>query len=475
VNRDSGIGFPIHVKATAICFNKVMIRSAVPEVVVDTRSATPRREEKLALVERIIATPPFKNSERLVNFLVYVCRVEADGRSDQISEHQIGVTLFDRPATYVPSVDGIVRSHASRLRTRLDQYFETEGFDEPFRLSIPRGQYLPVYERRFVEPAQHLQVVPIPSAGQEQVPTDVTKPVEALVASARVNDSRHLWIVGVLLTLAFLGGLLVRDLPVSKFRSMVGMQSPSEVLWRSMFVSGRPTTLVVGDAGVNMFENYARREVTAEEYGSRSWLRDPLAQTPPGYSWVPIPARSYTPWFVVGFAARLARLSEVRDGQLRTISARELTLDSLKNDQLLLIGGPQYNPWEQLLSEDKNFQMVYDGQENSISILNKHPQPGESPVYKWRQNDSVGRSGYSIISFSKNLNGNGHILELEGSTAQGDEAAVEFLLDNSKVDPVLKKAMNGQGRLSQFEFVLQTSFVAGGNVDSHVVAFRMLP
>jgi hypothetical protein len=95
--------------------------------------------------------------------------------------------------------------------------------------------------------------------------------------------------------------------------------------------------------------------------------------------------------------------------------------------------------------------------------------------YKWRQTDLLSHSGYSLISFGKNLNGNGHILQLEGSTAQGDEAAAEFLLDSARIDPIVRKAMSRDGRLSDFELVLQTNFVAGGNFDSNVVAFRVHP
>lgn len=430
------------------------------------------RDEKFALVERVVATPPFKNSERLVSFLLHVCRMEADGLADEISEQQIGESVFGRPRNYDPSIDGIVRSHASRLRIRLDQYFETDGIDEPVRVSIPRGAYVPLYEPRSTKPAQELNPIPIARPIEEET-SRFLPPVEP-VLSKQVTSGRR-WGGVSLLALAFLVGTFVKVPGYSRFETLLGLRSPSDTFWSTIFEPGRTTTLVVGDAGVNMFENYAKRQVTAEEYGSRSWLNAPLAQTPPGYSWAPIAARSYTPWFVVGFATRMARLPQVHDGQLKTASARELTLDSLKNDQLVITGGPEYNPWEQLLGKDHNFHVVYDGEENSISILNKQPEPGELPVYKWSQTDNTSHMGYSLISFGKNLNGNGHILELEGSTAQGDEAAAEFLLDNARMDPILKKAITPDGRLGEFELVLQTNFVAGGNFDSRVVALRVHP
>lgn len=76
-------------------------------------------------------------SDRLCKFLAYVCELSLQGREHEISEVNIGAQLFGRP-NYDPTVDGIVRSHASRMRQRLDQYFEAEGANEPVRLMIPK-------------------------------------------------------------------------------------------------------------------------------------------------------------------------------------------------------------------------------------------------------------------------------------------------------------------------------------------------
>src|ERR1700735_3723741 len=94
------------------------------------------------LVERIVASPCFVKSPRLCSFLIYICDLCLRGRHDELNELNIGGALFDRPANYDPSADGIVRSHASRLRQRLEQYFSEEGAQEPIRLLIPKGGYM---------------------------------------------------------------------------------------------------------------------------------------------------------------------------------------------------------------------------------------------------------------------------------------------------------------------------------------------
>src|ERR1700691_1502017 len=117
------------------------------------------------LVERIVASPCFLKSPRLCSFLIYICDLFMQGRADEINEMNIGEALFDRPANYDPSADGIVRSHASRLRQRLDQYFSEEGAQEPIRLLIPKGGYMPVFEPRTVS-TPHPEPIPFTRAGE---------------------------------------------------------------------------------------------------------------------------------------------------------------------------------------------------------------------------------------------------------------------------------------------------------------------
>src|SRR5579863_1497618 len=98
------------------------------------------------LVQRIVVSPGFVNSQRLAAFLLYVSRQTLTGNGDALNERLIGETVFERSPDYDPRDDNIVRSHASRLRARLEEYFEREGDSEPIRVSIPRGSYAPVFK-----------------------------------------------------------------------------------------------------------------------------------------------------------------------------------------------------------------------------------------------------------------------------------------------------------------------------------------
>jgi len=456
----------------------------VPQTVEPTHKAVIKnvlvidKEAKRTLVQRIITSPSFVKSERLSSFLVYVCDLEQNGRSKEICEQQIGEVVFGRSGGYDPTADSIVRSHATRLRLRLDQYFLEEGAHEKIRLRIPRGAYVPLFDHIVDEPTMDQNTVRIEKPYMSEASCEAEVP-EGL------PNTRFSWVslsqrsVTVRLSVALVVVVAATFLAVWSFTAFARHRSrtmpPSDLLWNALFVPGRQTILVVGDGGANLFGNMARRQMTAEEYASKSWLREPLVQTPQGFSWDPVVSRIYTPYSAVEFAVHLARLPQVSDGQLSTLFARDIRLDDLKDKQAILLGSPLYNPWEQLLLQAQNFRMVSDGVENSISIISAKPLLGEPRVFKWSQADVASKSGYTLITLMRNLNGNGRLLLLQGTTANGDKAAGEFLFNRELLEPVLRKAMTNDGKLQDFQVVLKTEFVAGGNVDTRVVAFRTDP
>ena len=64
-----------------------------------------------------------------------LCRVCC--RADQIKEYLLGVEVFDREASYNPQIDPIVRVEAGRVRSKLKQYYETEGRQDPVVIEFP--------------------------------------------------------------------------------------------------------------------------------------------------------------------------------------------------------------------------------------------------------------------------------------------------------------------------------------------------
>jgi len=111
--------------------------AVITKEVSSSRSAAsdPRR----ALVQRVVESAEFAKSERLSSFLTCICELTLAGRASEINEQKIGTAVFGRPRDYDSTIDGIVRPQASRLRQRLDLYFNGEGAEEPIRISMPRN------------------------------------------------------------------------------------------------------------------------------------------------------------------------------------------------------------------------------------------------------------------------------------------------------------------------------------------------
>jgi len=121
--------------------------------------AETQREE---LVRRVASSATFEKSPRLRAFFLHVCRCANEDKSEEATEQQIGIFVFGRQPSYNPNDDNIVRSQARQLRMKLEHHFVNEGKDEPVVITIPKGQYLPVFETRLKEPqAQPMVLVPI--------------------------------------------------------------------------------------------------------------------------------------------------------------------------------------------------------------------------------------------------------------------------------------------------------------------------
>src|SRR5882724_8860263 len=97
---------------------------------------------------KILSSPVFVNSPRMIRFLRYVVETTLEGNGGLIKEYVIAMEVFDKSGTYDPQADSTVRTEASKLRTRLGRYYETEGCRDPVVITIPKGSYVPAFENR---------------------------------------------------------------------------------------------------------------------------------------------------------------------------------------------------------------------------------------------------------------------------------------------------------------------------------------
>ncbi len=104
-------------------------------------------QEIRAELARIVQSSPFIHSDRLARFLRFTVEAAIAGRGDSLKEYLIGVEVYDRKPPYHPSQDSIVRTEARRLRSKLKEYYETEGRTDPVFIYFRPGTYVSVFRK----------------------------------------------------------------------------------------------------------------------------------------------------------------------------------------------------------------------------------------------------------------------------------------------------------------------------------------
>src|SRR3984893_16711415 len=282
------------------------------------------------LVRRIVVSPTFAKSERLRSLLIYVCDMALKGRQGEINEQRIGHAVFGRSMDYDSSIDGIVRTQASRLRQRLDLYFEQEGANEPVRILIPRGTYVPLFQPRSDAP----RMIEDQPAGPLAVSTVIPAP-ELPVHRRYPRNVMALWGLCIALALA-LTAVLVHD--YSK-RDAWASRVSTHPLWSQIFSPTPPTLEVRGDSGLVLYHYFDGRSVPLSEYllgdyrsaKANAPSLSPEAENPR----IEFGNRRYTSIVDLNAAASLAQIALAAHSTMQVRYARDLRPNDLKTGNVI--------------------------------------------------------------------------------------------------------------------------------------------
>jgi adenylate cyclase len=108
-------------------------------------------QEKSAIQDElsvVLESVLFAHAERLGRFLKFVVDETLDGRADHLNQYAIAIDVFDRDETFDPTIDAIVRVEAGRLRSKLLEYYDELGRDDPIRIELPKRSYAATFARR---------------------------------------------------------------------------------------------------------------------------------------------------------------------------------------------------------------------------------------------------------------------------------------------------------------------------------------
>lgn len=415
-----------------------------------------KADPRWQLIEKVTASPSFQKSARIRELLRFMAERTLHGHVQDLTEHNIGSTVFGKPQDYNVVEDSSVRVQVRQLRLKLHEYFDGEGREEPWVVEIPKGAYTTVFrnvESRASTNATHESLRPQSRLGLRLLPWTL--------AALFFSSTAALW--------------FSRPRPAAT-------PAPPWPLAPLFTPGGQSVRVVVADANYGMMRLVDQRPVTLERYLSPSYRsgEDLLAPHPTERETRLMRylngalLTSYADLVVVDTLMRLS--GQARD-DFSIVSARDLNPRDLEDGSFVFVGSPSSNPWVSYFDNKLNFQeregsVVGEGPKY---FLNLHLRPGEQERYQGLAFTGSSGEDYATIALLPLPSGHGNVLILQGLQQEGTEAAGLFLADadNRKA---LQKALGITGTAAQpvyFEALIRNQAIAGAPSATSIVATRL--
>jgi hypothetical protein len=409
------------------------------------------REHLLEQINRLANSHALHGSESLCKLLRYLAKHAVDHPGTPIKEFQIATEVFGRSPDFDPQLDSMVRVQAGRLRSKLTEYYSSDGLEDPVVVELPKGTYVLSFHHR-----NH--------AAAKSLPGNVNGAVskEALEKSTERRWGTEVISLSIFLAAAI---LVIVWLMATRNSSPVGLASESEpvpaafrVFWKG-FTSGPEVPWVV-------FSNAAfiGRPETGMRY--RDAARDAGAPILDHYTGVGEVLAVHELDRVFGLLHRHIR---VKRGSL-------FSLDDAKNNNLIFIGSPVENLSLLEIPGTQEFvfeQLTSGPRKGDHAIINRHPQPDEGKEFFATPSGVPLTEDYALLGLVKGINQGQSVLILAGNTTIGTQAAVEYVCRQSSLEELLLRlSVSPDGELKPFEAVIRAKVARGVPVETELVAIR---
>lgn len=433
-----------------------------------------------ALLERVVNSRELKRALRLRELLAYLGRRMLKPNAAAVREQEIGAAVFGRPQDYDTSLDNIVRVNVSELRKRLNHYFMTEGADEPLVMEIPRGAYVPVFHLRPApEQLTALPHTPVDTPALAALPeanTPVAEPSTeqqgAAVIPPAARQSYATRVLGAALAcvLALCAVLGWQDYRMRAQMEPWKAEPVRAALWSDFFASGDEVDIVTADTSFALAEDILGRPITLDDYLDyhyKSFANDPSVSPDTRAAVTMVLDRNSGSIGDFQAAEKFLDL-DAHAQSIKLAGARAYTPDNIRNNNVILIGGRQSNPWVDLYRSRMNFFLEYEPGRQRSYVVNRSPLPGEKALYEASERRS---QGYSVVAFLPNLSAGRYTLIISGSDSQATLAAGEFVTSSEGLAQIRQRMP--AGRFPFFELVLSSSRMVGTTLNTEIVASRL--
>ncbi len=405
----------------------------------------------LGQVDRLVASHALHGSESLCKLLRYLARHAIDHPGVPIKEFQIATEVFGRSADFDPQLDSMVRVQAGRLRTKLAEYYNSDGSDDPIVVELPKGTYVLSFHHHN-------------SASGRTLAASLNG-VDREVALERRSERR--WGTEVISLSIFLAAAIAvivwlvatRNTPPVSLASVSEPAAPAlRIFWNGFAAEPAEPWVVFSNAA------FVGRPETGMRY--RDAKRDADA---------PI-LDHYTGVGEVLAVHELDRVFDQLHQRIRVKRGSLFSLDDAKNNNLIFIGSPSENL--SLLeipgTQEFVFRRLDTGpRKGDQAIVNVHPQPGEEKEFFATASGLPLTEDYAVLGLVRGMNAGQYILILAGTTTIGTQAAVEYVCRPGSVEGLLLRlSVSQSGELKPFEAVIRVKVARGVPVATELVALR---
>ena len=403
---------------------------------VPVENGAPRRDEVLRSLERVLASPAFRNSKQCQKFLRHVVEHSSTGHDEMLRERTVGVEVFGRAPDYDTADDPVVRVRATEIRKRLAQYYQESGDSDPVRIDLPSGSYRAEFHWASAKSA-------------------------STVPQAEPGPRRTAWRAVVALGLAAAVVVVVLLL-----RSPVP-QTAVDQFWAPVLDGPKPVLIYCGQPVVYFLSREVhekhRETLTPEQQRGSYVVSLKPDEVIRGRDIVPVNDQ-----FVgIGNAhtsALLSALFAARGKPVEIRYANDLSFSDLRNSSAVLIGAFS-NLWTLemtgglrfVFEQDKGARRIRDRarQERAWQLHNLAPD-GKTP------------EDYAIVSRVFNSASGQLVVSAAGITQYGTRAAGEFLTDSVRLTAALRNAPKDWPR-KNLQVLLQTTVFKGTPAPPRVI------
>lgn len=404
------------------------------------------RSEEIGLqLERILASPSFRNSKRSTRFLRFVVENALAGNIVAIKERLVGIEVFDRPPDYDLAADPIVRGAAGELRKRIATYYADRSHAAELRVELPLGAYVPVFYRASPANKEQEDVAALEAIASST--EDATATADHFDRDLQTETKpRWPWrvraiVAACLIVLAALGAVFA-----AHYIKNQSAKRSLDAFWAPLMKENDSIIVCPGD--LNHF-------LKAPPIPNDSWQHFTMT-------------RNHLDPNVGASLLQIGRIlgSRGKRAELRLADLTELS--DLRQQPVIFVGGFN-NPWTRRILADLRFRM-FSPEDGSYGMITDQKNPAER-IWKidfYAPVNSI-TYDYSLITRMDDPLTGQPVLLLSGVGSYGNSAASEFVSDPDYFAQFSRSAPKGWENRT-IQIVLQTRVVDGRLSVPRVVA-----